>query len=57
VPGQFGGRGFSVSSRTFRIEARGLVDGRVAARIVTVVQKRQAESGPIVARLEWSVDR
>ncbi len=57
VPGQFGGRGFTVTSRTFRIEARGLVDGRVAARIVAVVQKRQDQRGPIVASLEWSVDR
>lgn len=57
VPGQFGGRGFIVTSRTFRIEARGLVGGRVAARIVAVVQKRQDRRGAVVAPLEWTVDR
>jgi len=57
VPGQFGGRGFVVTSRTFRIEARGIVDGRTAAEIRAVVQKRQGQTGPTITPLEWSVDR
>jgi general secretion pathway protein K len=51
VPGQYGGRGFSVTTRTFRIEAEGLVHGRVAARITAVV-RRQSDTELVV--LEWS---
>jgi general secretion pathway protein K len=57
VPGQFGGRGFVVTSRTFRIQARGVVGGRTAAEIRAVVQKRQGQTGPVIAVLEWTVDR
>lgn len=57
VPGQFGGRGFVVTSRTFRIESRGIVDGRTSAEIRAVVQKRQGQTGPVIAPLEWTVDR
>jgi general secretion pathway protein K len=58
VPGQFGGRGFVVTSRTFRIQAQGLVDDRVVARITAIVQKRQgATGGAILAVLEWSASR
>lgn len=39
VPGQFGGRSLGVSSRTFRIEAQGIVDGQVRARVTAIVQK------------------
>lgn len=51
VPGQFGGRGFSVTTRTFRVTAEGIVHGRVAARI-TAVLRRQSEAEVTV--LEWS---
>ncbi|MGH7276942.1 MAG: general secretion pathway protein GspK [Candidatus Rokuibacteriota bacterium] len=53
VPGQFGGRGLSVQTRTFRIEGEGIVDGRVAARVTAVIQKRQGAT-PSIAILAWS---
>jgi type II secretory pathway component PulK len=56
VPGQFGGRGFIVSSGTFRIAARGIVEGRIAAEIQAVVQKRQTQSGQTWAVVEWTVE-
>jgi len=52
--GRFGGRGLTVTSRTFRIEAEGLVDGQVRARLTAIVQKRPGASGEGVAVLEWS---
>ena len=57
VPGQFGGRGFVVTSRTFRVAARGIVGGRPTAEIRAVVQKRQGQTGPVIAVLEWTVGR
>ena len=51
VPGTFGGRGFAVSTRTFRVAAEGIVNGRVGARITAVV-RRQSESD--IAVVEWS---
>ena len=39
VPGRFAGRGFTVSSSTFRIEAEGLVAGVPRSRIVAVVRR------------------
>lgn len=54
VPGQFGGRGLAVTGRTFRIEAEGLVNGRVGARITAVVSKRDEAN---VVFLEWSGPR
>jgi type II secretory pathway component PulK len=51
VPGQFGGRGFAVTTRTFRVLAEGIVHGKVGARI-TAVLRRQSESDITV--LEWS---
>jgi general secretion pathway protein K len=51
VPGQYGGRGFSVNTRTFRVTAEGILHGRVGARI-TAVLRRQSDSE--VAVLEWS---
>ena len=56
VPGQFGGRGFVVSSRTFRVVARGLVGGRATAEIRAVVQKRQGQGGLTVVPVEWTVE-
>jgi hypothetical protein len=54
IPGQLGGRGVAVTSRTFRIDAEGLIGGRSGARITAVVQKRQGPQGPTVAILEWT---
>ena len=51
IPGQYGGRGFAVTTRTFRVNAEGIVNGRVAARI-TAVLRRQSDSE--VSVLEWS---
>ena len=57
VPGKFGGRNLGVTTQTFRIEAEGIVDDRVAARLTAVVQKRTDTSPPSVAVLEWSGTR
>jgi general secretion pathway protein K len=54
VPSQFGGRGLAVTTRTFRIEAQGLVDGQVRARLTAIVQKRPGTGGETMAILEWS---
>ena len=54
VPGRFGGRGLMVNTRTFRIEAEGLVDGQPRARLTTIVQRRQDGGRQPVAILEWS---
>jgi general secretion pathway protein K len=51
VPGPYAGRGFAVTSRTFRVTAEGIMHGRVAARI-TAVLRRQSESQ--ILMLEWS---
>jgi general secretion pathway protein K len=58
-PSQFGGRGFVVNTQTFRIEAEGLVDGRVQARVTAIVQRRAdaATGGAGVAVLEWWAGR
>ena len=53
VPATFGGRGLAAQTRTFRIEAEGIVDGRVAARLAAVVQRRDG-APPSVVILEWS---
>jgi general secretion pathway protein K len=55
--GRFAGRGLVVTTRTFRIEAEGLVDGQVRARITAIVQKRAEQAAPAVAVLEWSGSR
>jgi general secretion pathway protein K len=57
VPGKFGGRNLSVATRTFRIEAEGIVDDRVAARLTAIVQKRTDVDPPSVVVLEWSEGR
>jgi general secretion pathway protein K len=51
---RFGGRGFVFTSGTFRIEALGLIDGQVRARLTAIVQKRNDTGGEGVAVLEWS---
>jgi len=45
VPGRLSGRGFTVGSQTFRIEAEGWVAGARRARVVTVVRRRPPASG------------
>jgi type II secretory pathway component PulK len=52
--GKFAGKGFSTSSRTFRIEAQGLIEGQVRARLTAVVQKRNDQNGESVVVREWS---
>ncbi len=54
VPGQFGGRGLTLTTRTFRVEAEGLVDGQVRARLTAIVQRRAETGGEGIAVLEWS---
>ncbi len=54
VPGRFAGRGLTVTSRTFRIDTEGIVDGRVLARVRAVVQKRAGAGGASLAVLEWT---
>ena len=51
---RFSGRGLAYTTRTFRIEALGLVDGQVRARLTVIVQKRTDAGGEGVAVLEWS---
>ena len=51
VPGPFAGRGLTVTTRTFRIQAEGIVNGRVAARLTAVI-RRQGDGA--VSILEWS---
>ena len=53
VPGKFGGRSLAVTTSTFRVEAEGIVDGRVAARVTAIVQKK-AGNPPAITVLEWS---
>jgi type II secretory pathway component PulK len=54
VPGQFGGRGLATTTRTFRIEAEGIVGGEVRARLTAIVQRRSDAATDSVAVLEWS---
>jgi general secretion pathway protein K len=54
VPGQFGGRGLSLTTRTFRVDAEGLIDGQVRARLTAIIQRRADASGDGVSVLEWS---
>lgn len=51
VPGPFAGRGFAVTTRTFRVYAEGIVHGRVAARI-TAVLRRNSQTEILIT--EWS---
>ncbi len=55
VPGQFGGRGLSATTRTFRVEARGFVGGELTARVVAIIQRRTDASGqPGGVILTWN---
>jgi general secretion pathway protein K len=54
VSGRFGGRGLGVTSRTFRVEAQGIIEGQVRARLTAVVQKRTDQNGENVVVREWS---
>ena len=51
VPGTFAGRGFAVSTRTFRVVAEGIMHGRVAAKITAVLRRNSASD---ITVLEWS---
>jgi general secretion pathway protein K len=52
---EFVGKGaVTVTSRTFRIEAQGLIEGQVRARLTAVVQKRADQSGENVVVREWT---
>jgi general secretion pathway protein K len=53
VPSQFGGRNLSAATRTFRIEAEGIMDDRVVARLIAIVQRRTDADPPSVIVLEW----
>jgi general secretion pathway protein K len=54
VPGQFAGRGLSLTTRTYRVEADGIIDGQVRASLTAIVQRRTESSGDAVTVLEWS---
>jgi len=54
VPGKFGGRNLKVDTKTFRVEAEGIVDDRVAVRLTAIVQKRTDGDPPAAVVLEWS---
>ena len=51
VPGPFAGRGFAITTRTFRIYAEGIVHGRVGARITAVLRRNSVSD---IAIIEWS---
>jgi general secretion pathway protein K len=54
VPARFAGRGFSVTTRTYRVEAEGLVDGQVRARVTAILQRRNDGGQETLAVLETS---
>jgi general secretion pathway protein K len=54
VPGPFAGRGLGTTTRTYRIEAEGLVGGEVRARLTAIVQRRGDATDDGVVVLEWS---
>jgi general secretion pathway protein K len=54
VPGQLAGRGLIVATRTFRIDAEGLVEDQVRARVTAIIQKRAEGPNPAIAVLEWT---
>jgi type II secretory pathway component PulK len=54
VPPAYSGVGLAVTTQTFRVEAQGIIDGQVRARLTAVVQKRTDANGDGVAVLEWS---
>src|SRR5207237_10095035 len=54
VPGQFGGRGLSLTTRTYRVEAEGIIDGQPRARLTAIIQRRTDSAGDNVTVLEWT---
>ena len=50
VPGRYAGRGLVATT----IEAEGIIDGQVRARIIAIVQRRTDTAPSSVAILEWS---
>jgi general secretion pathway protein K len=48
------GIGLALTSRTFRIEATGLIDGQVRARLTAIVRKGTATGADGLTVLEWS---
>ena len=54
VPGQFGGRGLGTTTRTFRVEAQGIVGGEVRARLTAILQRRADAANDSIGVLEWS---
>jgi type II secretory pathway component PulK len=53
VPGRFAGRGFTVGSGTFRIEAEGLVAGVPRRRIVAVVRRGRPDRVLDLTVVSW----
>jgi general secretion pathway protein K len=54
VPGRFAGRGFTVGSSSFRIEAEGVVAGVARRRVVAVVQRGADQQSRLdVAIVSW----
>jgi hypothetical protein len=51
---RFGNRGLSVTTRTYRVEAEGIIDGQVRARLTAILQKRTDGGNETVVVLEWS---
>ncbi len=54
VPGQFGGRGLGTTTRTFRVEAEGIIGGEVRARLTAILQRRADAANDSLDVLEWS---
>lgn len=54
VPGRFVGRNLAATTKTYRIDGEGLVDGRVRARLSAIVRKRSDTDPPSIVVLEWS---
>src|SRR5256712_526578 len=57
LPSNLGVSGVGVTTQTFRIEAQGIVGGRVDARLTAIVQKPANATPPTVQILEWSSPR
>ena len=53
--GEFVGKGqFTGTSKTFRVEAQGIIEGQVRARLTAVIQKRVDQTGENVVVREWT---
>jgi hypothetical protein len=53
VPGRFAGRGLTVGSSTYRIEARGLIAGVARSHVVAVVQRGRRNAPLEATILSW----